>query len=126
MLDYARQHAVEALSIPRTAVLATSGPAGVQASEFPCEAIGLDVYLLLPRTSDHLYNLEENPAVTLLTNLWELSGKAAILGPEWLDLELSLSRAPGVEWCVVVHVTPRKIQIRRNEGWGNTETIDIP
>ncbi len=58
----------------RTAVLATSGPAGVQASEFPCEAIDLNLYLLVPQTSDHLFNLEHDSAVTLLTPEWELRG----------------------------------------------------
>ena len=41
MLDYARQRAIEALKITQKAVLATSGPAGVQATEFPCEALVL-------------------------------------------------------------------------------------
>jgi len=58
MLDYVRQRAIEVLKVPRRAVLATSGPSGVQVSEFPCEAIELELYLLVPQTSDHLFNLE--------------------------------------------------------------------
>ena len=75
MLDYARQRAIEALRGHRKAVLATSGPAGVQASEFPCEALGLNLYLLVPQTSDRLFNLEHDSTVTLLAPGWELRGK---------------------------------------------------
>jgi hypothetical protein len=125
MLDYARQHAIEALKTPRTAVLATSGPAGVQASEFPCEAIELSLHLLLPKTSDHLFNLENDPNVTLLTPAWELKGQAHILPPSAPDLELHLLRKPEAEWCVLLQVEPCQLQIRGPAGWGNLETIDL-
>jgi len=97
MLDYARQRASEALRIPRSAVLATSGPAGIQAGEFPCEAIDLDLYLLVPKTSDHLFNLEHDSTVTLLTAGWGLKGKAQIIPPGVSDLRLDLLREPGAD-----------------------------
>jgi hypothetical protein len=125
MLDYARQRAAEALAIPRTAVLATSGPAGLQAGEFPCEAIGVELYLLVPRTSDHLFNLEHDPSVTLLAAGWELEGAAQVVSPTALELELDLLRDPGAEWCGLVRVVPRRIQIRREKGWGYLETIEL-
>ncbi len=125
MLDYARQRASEALRIPRSAVLATSGPAGIQAGEFPCEAIDLDLYLLLPKTSDHLFNLEHDSTVTLLTAGWELKGQAQIIPPGVSDLKLDLLREPGTDWCVLVRIDPWQMQIRREEGWGNIETIDL-
>jgi hypothetical protein len=124
MLDYARQRAMEALSVPRTVVLATSGPAGVQAGEFPCEAIDLDLYLLVPRTSDHLFNLENDSSVTLLAARWELKGEAHLLPPGAPALQLDLLREPGAEWCVLVRVEPSQMQIRKEEGWGNLETLD--
>lgn len=125
MLDYARQRASEALRIPRSAVLATSGPAGIQAGEFPCEAIDLDLYLLVPKTSDHLFNLEHDSTVTLLTAGWELKGQAQIIPPGVSDLRLDLLREPGAGWCVLVRIDPWQMQIRREEGWGNIETIDL-
>ena len=106
MLDYARQRALEAQRIPCRAVLATSGPAGIQAGEFPCEAIDLDLYLLVPKTSDHLFNLEHDSTVTLLTAGWELKGQAQIIPPGVSDLRLDLLREPGAEWCVLVRVDP--------------------
>jgi hypothetical protein len=125
MLDYARQRAIEILKIPRMAVLATSGPAGVQAGEFPCEAIGLELYLLVPQTSDHLFNLKDAAAVTLLTAAWELKGEAQVIPPTAPLPDLGLLREPAAQWCVLVRVHSAQIQIRRAEGWGNLETIDI-
>lgn len=128
MLDYARQHATEALSLPRRVVLATSGPAGVLAGEFPCEAKDLALYLLVPRTSDHLFNLEHNSSVTLLSAGWELKGEAmvvATMGISAPGLDLGLLGEPAAQWCVLVRIDPVRIQIKRDGGWGNIETIDV-
>src|SRR5512142_1802215 len=104
MLNYAHQQVAEALGKARIAILATSGPAGVQASEVLCEAQDLALYLLVPRTSDHLFNLEHNPNVTLLATGWELKGEARVLLPGEPGPVLDLFREPGVEWCVLVRV----------------------
>ena len=125
MLNYARQRAIEALKVPRRVVLATSGPAGVQAGEYPCQAIGLVVYLLVPGTSDHLFNLEYDPRATLLAAGWASIGKAQVIAPGKSDPGLDLLREPGADWCVLVRVDPDKVQIRRQGGWGNLETIDL-
>ena len=125
MLAYACQRAIEALRSPRTAVLVTSGPAGVQVSEFPCEALGLNLYVLVPQTSDHLFNLEHDSAVTLLTDRCELKGKAQIISRDARDLDLGFLRESGAEWCVLVRVEPSQVQIRGERGWGNIETIDL-
>ncbi len=123
MLDYARERACDVLRIPRTAVFATNGPAGLQLSALPCQADGVVVYLLLPQTSDHIFNLEHNPAVTLLASAWELKGEARIVAGEKVGLELL--REPQAEWSVLVQVTPSRIHILGGQGWGNAETIDL-
>ena len=125
MLDYARQRAIQVLKVPRRAVLVTSGPAGVQVSEGPCAAIDLRLYLLVPQTSDHLFNLESDPSVTLLAANWVLKGKARIIPPNVLKLELELFQTSEKEGCVLVQVDPCQLQIRRKQGWGNLETIDV-
>jgi hypothetical protein len=125
MLDYARQRAIEALRIPRRAVLATSGPAGLLVGEFPCEAVGLNLFLLVPKTSDHLFNLEHGSAVTLLTPEWELRGEAQVGPPNVLDLELALLREPGAEWCDLVQIDPHRLQVRKEGGRENLETLDL-
>ena len=125
MLDHAHGRLIEELSIPRRTIFVTAGPAGLLASDHPCEAVGLDLYLLLPKTSDHLFNLEHDPCVTLLTARWELKGKARPISPASLDHELSLLKEPGAEWCCLVLVKPYHIQISRETGWGYLETIDL-
>ena len=125
MLDYARQRAIQALKIPRRAVLVTSGPAGVLVSEGPCAAIDLKLYLLVPQTSDHLFNLEYDPSITLLAVNWVLKGTARIIPPNVLNLELGLFQVSEEEGCILVQVDPSQVQIRREQGWGNLETIDV-
>jgi hypothetical protein len=125
MLDYAHGRAIEVLMIPRRAILITNGPAGLQAGEFACEAADLDLYLLVPQTCDHLFNLEYDPTAALLSSMWHLKGEVKVISPIPVDLELELLKEPGVEWCVLVRITPHKLQIRRDEGWGNLETIDL-
>ena len=125
MLDYARQRAIQALKVPRRAVLVTSGPAGVQVSEGPCAAIDLKLYLLVPQTSDHLFNLESDPSVTLLAANLLLKGKARTIPPNSLELEPEFFQTSEEEGCVLVQVDPCQMQIRREQGWGNLETIDV-
>jgi hypothetical protein len=125
MLDYARLRTMEVLKAVRTAVLATSGPAGLQASEFTCQAVGLYLYILVPQTSDHLFNLEHETTVTLLAAGWELKGQAQIVDPGTVDLELNLTQVPDAAWCALVRITPCQVHIRREGGWGNIETIDL-
>ncbi len=124
-LDYARERAIEALRYTRSVVFVTSGPAGMLAGEFPCEAIGLDLYLLVPQTSDHLFNLEQDAAVALVSAAWELKGDARIISPVPVDIELALLQPPEAKWCALVRVEPRQMHIRREGGWGNLETIDL-
>ena len=125
MLDYARQRAIEALGTPRIAVLVTTGPAGVQASEFRCEALDLDFYLLVPQTSDHLFNLEHDASVTVLTDGCELKGQAQIISRGEPDIDLDLWQEPGAQWCLLVRVEISQMQIRNERGWGHLETIDL-
>ena len=98
---------------------------GVQVSEFPCEAVELDLYLLLPRTSDHLFNLEQDGRVALHTDQWELTGKGRALSLEEKRPEIALLPKIGTSWYVPVKIVPRQIQILRPVGWGPAETIDL-
>jgi hypothetical protein len=125
MLDYARQRAIEALRPIHRVILATSGPAGVQAGEFFCQTIELEIYLLLPRTSDHLFNLEQGSTVILLTEGWELRGEAQITTANPPSPNFELLRAPEAQLCQLVRVNPCRIHIRKKRGWGYLETIDL-
>ena len=125
MFDYAHQRALEVLGTPRTAVLVTNGPAGVQVGEFPCAALGLNLYLLVPRTSDHLFNLEYESTVTLLIARCELKGKAQIISRDAVNPACDLLQDPAANWGAFLRVEISQVQIRNDEGWGNRETIDL-
>ena len=125
MINYARERAVELLKTASTAVLATNGPLGVQVSEFPCETVGLDIYLLVPKTSDHLFNLEHDDRVALHTEQWELTGKGQVLSSEGKWPQISLLPKTGTAYYVLIKIVPSQIQVLRSEGWGPAETIDL-
>ena len=125
MFNFAHQRAREVLSLTRKVVLATGGPAGVLAGEFRCEAVDLALFLLVPKTSDHLFNLEHDSSVTVLSAGWEMKGNAQVISEEMLEFKLDLLQDPGARWCKLVRVDPLLLQVRRSEGWGNLETIDL-
>ncbi len=122
MLTYARQRAMETLKQRNTAILITSGPAGTQACETPCHAVDLNLFLLVPLTSDHLFNLETDPSITLFTDTWLLKGRARILS-SWP--ELNFFQGMDTRGCALLQVDLCQLQIRRKGGWGNIETIDL-
>jgi hypothetical protein len=125
MLNYARHRAIEMLKITRRAVLVSNGPSGLQAGYYRCEALGLELYLLVPGTSDHLPNLEQETNVTLLSSAWELKGEAKVLSPDCDHPDLELTGDPLAKWCRLVRVKPVRMQVYRGEGWGNLETLDL-
>jgi hypothetical protein len=125
MFDYAHQRALELLGTPRTAVLVTNGPAGVQVGEFACTLLGLSLYLLVPRTSDHLFNLEYEATVILLIARCELKGRAQIISRGAVNPDCTLLREQQADWCAFLHIEISQVQIRSEEGWGNRETLDL-
>jgi hypothetical protein len=107
------------------AVLITSGPAGVQVGEFRCEMLDLSLYLSIPQTSDHLFNLEHESIVTVLTATCELKGQAQIISCAAPDLKVDLRHEPHTEWCALVRVELCRVQIWSEDGWRSRETIDL-
>jgi hypothetical protein len=125
MFDYALQRAREVLGAPHTAVLVTNGPAGIQVGEFACALSGLSLYLRVPQTSDHLFNLEHESTVTLLIARCEVKGRAQIISREMVNLDCDLLRAPAADWCAFLRAEISQVQLRSEAGWGNRETIDL-
>ena len=125
MFDYAHQRAIEVLGAPHTAVLVTNGPAGIQVGEFACVLSGLSLYVRVPQTSDHLFNLEHESTVTLLISRCEVKGRTQIVSREMMNLDCDLLREPAADWSAFLHVEISQVQLRSEEGWGNRETIDL-
>lgn len=125
MLSHLRHTITIALAHERSATLATYGPAGLQAQVVPCAASGTRLYLLLPRTSDQLLNLESDPLVIVVTAAWQLHGAAQIRTIKECPADLAIREAPGAPWSVIVEVQPKRITLTHAEGWGASETIDL-
>jgi hypothetical protein len=123
MLDHLQQRIAETLAEARAATLATYGPASIQANVFPCEATADGLYLLVPRTSDHLFNIENQPAAVATTADWQLYGAAEVLPA--CPAGLALSRRPDAPWCAVVRLTPGRLHIAPSSRPGCWETIDM-
>jgi len=125
MLEHLRQRAVEILASSQAATLSTSGPAGIQARIFPCEALGLTLYFLIPTVSDQLVNLESEPSVVVSTTRWQLNGSGRIVPVNEVPPALALLRSPETSGCALVEIRPLRLHINRHNGWGFSETIDL-
>jgi hypothetical protein len=125
MLDHLRQRVIETLTPVHSATLSTYGPAELQASLLPCESSGLRLYMLLPAISDHLLNLENQTEVVVTTTDWQLRGIALVLGSADYPPDMSLHRKPEAQWSRLIEIRPTQLHIRRRNGWGYSETIDI-
>ncbi len=123
MLDHLRQRIAETLASVNTVTLSTFGPADIQAQILPCEAIGQDLYVLVPRTSDMLLNIEENPAVVVTTENWQVQGTAEVMTA--CSVELHLARRPDAPWSKVVRIAPTRLHIAPADRLACSETIDV-
>lgn len=123
MLNHLRERVMETLSGARTVTLSTHGAAGVQANVLSCESVDLGIYILVPRTSDHLLNLEHNPEVVVTTESWQLRGTAGIAGDR--PAGLALLQRPDAAWCELVAIRPTRLQIEPQGSLEYAETIDM-
>lgn len=124
MLETLRHRVTEALKAETAVTLSTTGPGGIQAGFLPCEADDLTLYLLVPASSDVLFNLETQPAVVVTTSSWQMEGEAKIHALSQALPSLNLLHSPRVEGCMLVAVRCHRIHFSWTEGWGYKETID--
>jgi hypothetical protein len=125
MLEPLRRRVHEALLSETGATLSTNGPAGIQAGFFPCAADHLTLYLLVPASSDLLFNLETEPAVVVTTPHWQLEGTGHVQCLAEAPETLPLLRSPRAAGCVLVAVDARRMHLNWLDGWGHRETIDL-
>lgn len=127
MLSHLRRRAEETLAPVRRAMLSTCGPADIQAADVECRAVGLRLYLLLPLTSDLLYNLETHCSVVLTCEGWQLHGCARILGdheqPPALIWAADTPLPEARRWQALVEVHPRRLHI--HDGSDGPLTLDM-
>ena len=124
MLDHLRRQVCAALVEVHQVMLASCGPAELQASLVPCAARDLCLYLLVPRASDHLYNLEADSHVVIATPAWEVRGQARLLPAHGWPAGLALASFPETAWSELVLVEPGRFH-RYAVDDRPAETIDI-
>ncbi|MFO7681770.1 MAG: hypothetical protein R6X34_17135 [Chloroflexota bacterium] len=124
MLEPLKLRVIAALQAESAATLSTNGPGGIQAGFFPCEADDLTLYLLVPASSDVLFNLETETAVIITTSHWQLEGEAHMIPLRQAPPALCLARLPQAAGCVLVSVSCHRMHFSWAEGWGYRETID--
>jgi len=125
MLDHLRQRIAETIAHTRAVTLSTFGPADLQASTLPCEADDVRLFVLVPRASDQLFNLESNAIVVAAADHWELRGHARVLPPAERPVSLALVMSPEARWSEVVEIWPERVQIFPEMDGSLPETIDV-
>jgi hypothetical protein len=82
------------------------------------------LYLLIPATSDHLYNLEHEPQVVLTTDHWQLRGSVKTTGQvQPAGTNLAAINHPHTD--VVVEVTPVRMHVEPTGKGSHRQTIDF-
>ncbi|MCO6451101.1 MAG: pyridoxamine 5'-phosphate oxidase family protein [Caldilineales bacterium] len=123
MLEHLRRKVASALAQVQSATLATYGPADIQATVVPCEAVQDALFLLVPCSSDHLFNIEHNPSVVVTTAGWQLNGRAQMPTPP--PAALGLYQRPEINWSLVIEVVPERLNITPEDFSQPRETIDL-
>src|SRR5918912_3531761 len=80
MLSQLRAEALALIDATPDCILSTIGPAGVQASVVTCVVHAGCIYMLVPSTLDHLFNIEHELEVVLTGTSWQLRGAALVIG----------------------------------------------
>jgi len=96
----------------RSATLGTCGPAGPQVSIVTYTVEQRQLHLAIPHGSDHLFNLETEPLLVLMTAGWRLHGQGRIT-----------ENAYQQHTTVIVAVS--RLHILSADGQHTIETIDF-
>jgi hypothetical protein len=124
MLESLRLRVIEALKAETAVTLSTKGPGGIQAGFFPCELEDLALYLLVPASSDVLFNLESETAVVVTTPRWQMEGEAEVCSLSQIPSGMQIANSPRAAGCELVVIQCGRIHFNWSEGWGYRETID--
>jgi hypothetical protein len=128
MLSQLRAEALALIAATSHCTLSTMGPAGVQASLVVCVVHAGCVYVLVPSTIDHLFNIEHEFEVVLTSATWQLRGAALAIG----DVAGGYGTAPDtlqararVAGTTLVEVFPLRMHLEATGPRRYRETIDF-
>jgi hypothetical protein len=128
MFSKLRAEALALIAATPYCTLSTVGPAGVQASIVACVVREDSVYVLVPSTVDHLFNLEHELEVVLTSPLWQLRGAALALseagGPHGAA-PYDISAQSGIAGYTLIEVFPLRMHLEPAGPRRYRETIDF-
>ncbi len=128
MLNQLRTEALALIAATPHCILSTIGPAGVQASAITCVVEAGCVYMLVPSTIDHLFNIEHELEVVLTSTAWQLRGAALAIGEALgrhgaaSDAIQARARAAG---ATLVEVFPLRMHLEPTGRRRYRETVDF-
>jgi hypothetical protein len=128
MLNKLRAEALALIGATPHCTLSTIGPAGVQASVVTCAVREDCVYVLVPSTVDHLFNLEHELEVVLTDLLWQLRGAALALSEVGVlqgTVPYDISAQARAAGYTLVEVFPIRMHLEPADGRRYRETIDF-
>lgn len=124
MIGHIRERIINTMATWERVTLVTCGPAGPQMSMAMCQAVGMTLYVLVQRASDHLYNLEQPREVVLRAAAWEARGIAQAL-PDMPAIQALMTRCTPRPWEAWIEVHPARLQRLSDDGLSVLETIDL-
>jgi hypothetical protein len=119
MLDELRNRVLAYLSQNRVCVITTSGSLGAWAVSAQYDNTGLELKCRLPRWSDALFHIEQEPRVMAIIQ------DANPL--RWLQYRGTARIADSSDdRYSIIHIVPQRIDlIDEDRGWGARETLDL-
>lgn len=128
MLSQLRAEALALIACTPNCTLSTMGPADVQASLVECVVRDGCVYVLVPSTADHIFNLEYHTEAVLTTALWQLRGAALMIGAadgHRGTAPRDLSARAKIEGYTLVEIFPFRMHVEAAGPRRYCETIDF-
>ena len=122
MIDELRERIAAFLSQNQVCVISTSGCQGPWSVTAQYQNRGLELDCRVPRWSDALYHLEQDPhvLVIILDTQPDSTRWLQYYGVARIDSSAAADR------YVAVHITPERVDLMdESRGWGARETLDV-
>ena len=122
MIDELRERIAAYLSQNQVCVISTSGCQGAWSVTAQYQNRGLELDCYVPRWSDAVYHLEQDPQVLVI--ILDTQSDSS----RWLQYRgvAQIDSSAADDRYVVVHITPERVDlIDESRGWGARETLDV-
>jgi len=122
VIDELRERVAGYLSQHQVCVISTSGRQGTWSVAAQYQNRGLELDCRVPRWSDAIYHLEQDPHVLIIVL------EATEPGSRWLQYHgiAHVTKESADDRYIAIHITPQRVDlIDESRGWGVRETLDF-